>query len=419
MNKFFYLIFTFLFFFSLKLYSRPPINIFRPSDRPLMPEVFPGTCYQFTVGYEGSFQSRGFQDDFEECNQVFSQCPKPDIRVNVLQIYQDKQNLVADFKGFDSLCPLGQISQRFNLDEENGHFFIPSGCFKVPLNLLFSSRYYFNYGFCLEFHLPVLSMELNNVKWIRDCECFFDDPLEFNLVNLLKKEACLDICGWKRTGIGDLVIQTRWMYNFPQFKPILRNVRTQARFGLNIPTGLKQDEDKILAIPFGNDGSWGIQFAGGLDLFFAPRVQAGLDVQFLYLFGNTKCRRVKTDCNQTDLLFLTKVPAFREFGLGQQYNLYIEGFWRRFSAKIDYQYLKRNDDKLFLCDDKIDPFIANSAESLQEWTTHSFILSLRFDGYNPNSTRFVPSSMGWLKVGFNGKRAILLDTLGLSFTLSF
>lgn len=413
-------VYILIFVLYLPVLSVPPINLFRPSDRFLMPNVYQGTCYQFTFAYEGSINSRGFQDDFREC-QIFRQCPEPDTKVNVLQIYQDKQNLLAAFKGFDSLTTIGQISQIFNINDENSDqkFFVPKGNLKVPLNGMFSARYYFNHNISLGLHLPVISMELKDVRWF-SCgnDSTQEDLLENKLISILKEVSDLDITGWKRTGVGDLVAQVTWMENFPQYKPLLKNVVTQARFGLNFPTGKKEDVDKILAFPFGNDGSWGIQFGGGIDLEFCYWVRGGLDIEFLYLFGNTRCRRVKVDCNQTDLLFLTKVPAFRDFGFGQQYNIYIESGWKNFSFKINYQHLRRNDDKLYICNDKIDPFVVNSAENLQDWTAHSFIFSLGYDGCDYNGY-FIPAIYGWYKLGFNGKRAVLLDTLGLTFTLSF
>ncbi len=409
-----------LIFICSSITAIPPINIFRPSDRLLIPLIPPGTGFQFTIGYEGSISAKAFQDDFQDCN-ILNDCFKSGERCNILQIYQDKQNFLAGLKGFDSAYPLGQLSQLFNINDENGAqgMYLPFGCFKVPLNLMMSLRYYFKYNISFALHLQVLSMELNNVKWKR-IGINEDESLDENIVSFVKDISCLNICDWKRTGFGDIVLQALWIQDFPQRKALIANVQPQFRIGINIPTGKRQDEDKILAFPFGNDGSWGIQVAGGLSIDSWYGLRAGFDAEFLFLFGDIKCRRIKTECYQTDLLLFKKLPAFREFGLGQQFNIFLEKFWCGFGFGIDYQYLKRDEDKLTVFNDGIDNFITNSAESLQDWTAHSIILSLRshIPYYFPNLIS-QPSVFGWVKFGFNGKRAILLNTLGANITFSF
>ncbi len=414
-------VFIILLISSFYVNAIPPINILRPSDRPLMAEPYAGTCNQYVFGNESSVgKSYGYQEDIDDLIPGANHGSSNSTKVNIMQLYQCKQNVRAAFNGFDSRVDEGQISQRFNISGDSIGCFTPTGKFSVPFNILLSSYYYFHSSFAVSLYLPVLSMELSDVNWCEErAECS-DVPLQNDLAPLLKRVADLDIMGWKRTGVGDLVAQIRWMDEYPQFRPILKSVRPQVRFGLNIPTGKVADEDKILALPFGNDGSWGIQLAGGLDLMFASCLRGGIDVEFLYLFGNTRCRRVKTDCDQTDLLFLAKVPAFKEYGLGQQYNLYVESFWRSLAFKLNYQYLRRNEDKLYVIGDRIDNSLVNSAESLYDWTAHSFLFNFRsnFGEYFPE-WGCKPSVLAWFKLGFNGKRAILLNTVGAQLELNF
>jgi hypothetical protein len=402
----------------------PPINLFRPSDAFLIPERVPGACFQFTVGYEGTLSIRGFKDDHDECNQFNESCAISK-EVNVLQIYQHEQNALAAFKSVDARTHLGHISQLFNINDENGTqgIFVPTGCLKVPLNLMFAARYYAPYGISFGLFLPVYSMELSQVRWREKInDRIMEDRLESDFIRLIHDVSGLRLRGWKRTGVGDFLAQVAWTKDFPQARPLLSNVRVQVRCGISAPTGLRQDEDKILAFPFGNDGSWGLQFAGNLQLTFCNYFRGGIDAEFLYLFGNTRLRRVRTNCHQTDLLFLTKVPAFKEFGLSQQFNIFLEtcNFFRGLTFKLNYQYLKRNEDRLFVCNDSIDPFVVNAAESLQDWTAHSLIFGVGYDFRRDFTTScLAPSVLGWFKWGFNGKRAILANTLGVTFTVSF
>ena len=413
---------------SCIMHAFPPINLFKPSDRPMQPEPLPCWSSQFTIGYEGALKVKGFRDDDNDCQQICIHASN-DIKkkTNVLHIYGAEQNGLAALKGFDSVTKPGQLSQLFNINDENGTqgFFRPCGEYKIPMNLMLSQRFYFNHGLHFGLHLPVYSMELKNVSWQKlNGSVTGEQNLEDDLLRSIREVAGLNVCGWKRTGIGDLIAQLVWMRDYPQAKPLLENVRVQARLGAVFPSGKKTAPDDIVAFPFGNDGSWGIQFAGGIDLDFCWALRGGVDVEFIYLFGNERCRRIKTVCNQTDLLFLTKLPVFREFGLNQQYNIYLETcnlFRSGLSLKANYQFLKQNEDRLFAFSDRYDTEIINSSENVQDWTAHSLILMARYDiSHHFEEKRwYEPTLTGWFKWGFNGKRALLANTLGVQLSINF
>lgn len=403
-------------------FAIPPINLFRPSDRPLHPEPLLGVSFQFQIADETSYKTKAFQENFDEFHSTY--CLKPDREVNALRIYQDKQNLVAALKGTQSQSDIGQFLQKFNINDENGTLglYAPSGKLSVPFNIMLSSRYYFDHNIILACYLPALAMELKDVKWnsVKEDGSDNNHAESKNIYQMAKQYGDLDISGWKRIGIGDLTVQGIWMGDFPQDRPLLRNVRPQLRLATIIPTGKEEDIDKLLAFPFANDGAWGVMVSGGLDLFFTSHLKAGFDAEFLFLFGNTKLRRIKTNCDQTDLLLFTKMPAFKEFGMNQQFNLYAAARWSILQFKIDYQYLKNEESKLYVCSNKLNPLIVNSAESLQDWTAHSLILGLKcyFDDHI-NISFYKPAIQGLLKLGFNGKRCIAIDSLSINLTSNF
>ena len=413
----------FVFLFMSHLCAVPPINLFRPSDRVLFQDPV-STCWssQATVTYEGAFHIRAFRDtDSDEFDdQSAKNCEK---KVCVLDLYQERQNVLAGFKGFDSKTPSGNLTSLFNLNDEAGNqgLYKPLGSLSVPLNLMFSYRYYFDHGFRLEVHLPFIHAELKNVGFCSLAnDKAFEGQISTELIDEVSTLSGLRTQGWKRTGLGDLVVQTAWMRNFTQSRPLLQDVRIQGRFGVVVPTGKKEDEERILAFPFGNDGAWALQFAGGLDLDFGYTVKGGIDVEFMYLFGNTRCRRVKTAIEQTDLFFFTKIPAYREVGLGQQYNIYLESYLYDTSCKLNYQFLKRNDDRLDVGSERIDSLIVNSAPSLFDWTAHSLIFMVRHDLFRDDESSWAfPSISAFIKYGFNGKRALLANTAGIQFNVDF
>ena len=67
----------------------------------------------------------------------------------------------------------------------------------------------------------------------------------------------MNLRGWKRHGPGDLMLQAEYYFHRPQAKLYLKNVGIELRLGLLIPTGLKEDVDRLLALPFGYDSGVG------------------------------------------------------------------------------------------------------------------------------------------------------------------
>jgi hypothetical protein len=401
-----------------------PINIFRPFDINLMPEPWPGKCLQLTGFYEAGFNFHGFAPDENEESITFTR------KMNPLQMFQDTQNSLAMFKGLDPESDLAQFAQQFNADDDDGvrGHLLPRARLRVPTNLIFSARYYLPCNINVSIHVPFIAMELCDVHFkdltldVRAEDRRVKQLLTDDLVDNLKRLAHLDITSWRRSGLGDILIMGQWLQDFPQLKPVLRNVRLNARVGLTLPTGLRRDEDRLLALPFGNDGSVGIVFGGGLDLLFGSYLRAGGDLLLLHLFGNFRNRRIKTDVAQTDLLLLTKVPTFKDFGWTQQFNLYVQAwqFYRGLSLKLDYEYIKHHEDRLWIFTNEFDARIANSAENLQESTLHGLIINASYDFQHDLCDPLIgPYISLFGKVGFNGKRAILGNTVGISLSLSF
>lgn len=419
------LFFLFCLSFESLILAWPPINLFRPSDRLLQTEPIPGQFFEFTLGVEHAFKVKGFRETVEICQPIIDCTRTRSSEVNPLQIYGKKQNVVAALKGFEPGSNVDLLAQSFFADDESNLtlFLRPTGCFEIPYNVLLSARLYFDYGISLGAFLPFYKMRLSNVRWASKSLSPSDPGLsQKKLEDLACRVGNLSLNGWERSGPGDLIIQARWMQDYIQInKPLLQNVRPQTRLGVILPTGEKRAENKILAFAFGNDGSWGIQFAGGLDLFFYPSIRVGLDAEFDYFFGNIRPRRIKTDCNQSDLLLFTKVPVFREYGLFQHFTVFIQGYWPYVSPRLAYQYYKQNENKDFPCSDRINPSITNNfSESQQDWTTHSLIASVNLDLAPILPARCPkPELMGWLKWGFNGKRALLADTFGFTLSMKF
>jgi len=349
---------------------------------------------------------------------------------NVLRIWDKSQNAIKMLDGFCPESTIGQMRTRIDANDDGvrGHYLV-CGDLDVKAKLEFSWWFYFYEHFSLSFHLPYFYMQLKNVVWQEQTKSITADDfrvkqyLTNNFIKNVCDLGCLDICGWTRHGVGDLLVLLEWMRNFPQPKKFLKNVRLSARAGLTLPSGKRTDEDKIFAFAFGNDGATGLLVGGGLDLNLGDYLKGGLDVQILYPFGNTKCRRIKTHCDQTELLLLRKVDAFKEFGITQRFNLYLEIFkpFGGLSLKSGYQYMRHSEDFLYIRTGEFSNVIANSAESLEEWTMHSLIFNLNYDFFTgQEDERTVhPYFAIFAKIPFNGMRVAMERTVGLMLSVDF
>ena len=349
--------------------------------------------------------------------------------VNPLQIYECNQNALTMLNGFSACSPIGQLSARINAESDcaRGRF-TPCANFHVDGAAEFGLRFFFEHYISFVVYFPYYAMRLDDVVWqdLTGCTSIQDARTHAYLTDCLSENICtlggLDIGGWKRHGPGDTTLSLEWIQDFAQNREFLRNVTLNSRLGMTVPTALKEDEDKILAFSFGNDRAIGIVFALGIDLFLGSYVKAGLDVQLMHTFGNTRCRRIKTDVLQTELFLLQKASAFRDFGLTQQFSLY----WQFYnvggaSCEIAYQFYKRGQDELSLTSNEFSSQIANSSLNLIGYTTHDLflILSYDFERHMSDTARWAPYAAAFVDIPFNGKRSVVARTAGFTLGVNF
>jgi len=403
---------------SNNLFGFFPINFFRPWDINLRPPEWCDAPLQLTTFYEGGLRSSGYNT-----------C---DSHVNVLQIWSQTQDALAMLKGFPEDSKESLFFQNVLMNPQDdgvrGHIQF-TGNLDLLANTVFALRYHVPHNVTVGLFLPVLSMKLRNVVLNDQTQ---DMPADFevktfltnNFLQTIKQfDPDLNLQGWKKTGLGDAAIMGEWIQYFSQQKEYLKNVGLNVRAGLTIPTGVKTNINDIFFVPFGFDGAWGIFFGGGIILNWFNYIRAGIDFEFLTLFGDNRTRRIKTQADQTEFLFLAKTPAHTEYGFTQRYNLFAQAYqiYRGFSASVIYQFWKHGDDRLALYNDCYSQQIANSAESLQEWTIHQFIFKAEYDCQCDMSdcSWFKPQLQFFYKVPFNGKRSVGVHTIGAGITLNF
>lgn len=392
--------------------------LLRPYDTLILPQTYLDADYQLALWMESGVRpAQGFNDH--------------GLRVNPFAIWQVDQDALAMLQGFPAGSPLAQLREALNapLDDLRGHLLF-NGDLQLDYGGALGGRWYFLPHAWFTAYIPFYKARLSNV-------CFVDRtgttaPADFRVRNMLTTPIRdivaefgngLDLNGWKRSGPGDFNLMVEWLFPFEQQRPLLKLVEVDARVGFTFPTGLKADEDKLLAFPFGYDGAVGILYGGGLNVQLGYRFKAGFDVQLLHLFGNTRNRRIKTAADQSDILLLAKTPAYKDYGLTQRFNLFVQAYhvWGGLSALIGYQFLKQGESHLALNSCEYSTFFANTAASLEEWIVHSVEFNLHYDFIQTwcQDTGWAPQVSLFSRLPFNGKRSIAFTTVGMMLALDF
>jgi hypothetical protein len=405
-----------LFFMGMFTQACHSMNLLRPYDSLIRPMYT--NDYRWQISLWGD---TGVSDKAYNCNSCST---------NVLRIWNADQNALAMLDGFppDSEISKKEIEVDADDDGTRGHFLV-CGDLKNRFSGMLAARGFFRDTWSISAYLPLYSMALKNVCWVDQTKNVSDEDervhefLTDDFFNNVKELGCgLELCDWERTGIGDLTILLEWFRDFPQAKEMLKNVRVNWRAGLSLPTGLRQDVDKLFALPFGNDGAFALPFGVGLDFDFVFHMRAGFDVQLTHIFGNTRHRRIKTSECQTDLLLLEKMEVYKDFGLTQQFNLYAQIYRvKGCSFLVGYQFLKHGKDAIALCPGAdFSAVVANSAEYLQEWTLHQIIVRADYElGSLFQEPSVYPRFSFFAQMPFNGKRVAATTNVGLTIALDF
>ncbi len=392
------------------------VNTMWPYDTSIRPTFNNLHWWQIAFYAEGGFHNaKGFDSEGSVANP--------------LRIWNCQQNALAMLEGF----PEGSIIDQFRaalLDSDNGirGRFIVDGDLQLNFSTAFAANLYFANDWRIGLYLPVYKMTLKDVTFIDqtpnvdNLDKLVHELLTDNLAQNVRELGCLDIGGWDRAGVGDLTLLVEWFRDFKQHKPFLKNVRVNWRWGIGFPTGLRENEDLIFAIPFGYDGAISMPFGLGLDMTLGKNFKCGMDVQLTQIFGHTRTRRIKTDLEQTELLLLEKTKVFKDSGLVQRFNLDFEfyRFLKGLSFKVTYQYLKQGDADYSLKTQEFSTNIANTSPRLDNFTMHHMIPKFTYDcGYHWPEGRVRPELGLYMRLPFNGKNVALFPTIGGVISVDF
>lgn len=382
-----------------------------PYDPLIRPFFYEDKNFEFFITAQGGIKGKAYSEEGAS---------------NALRIWEPDQDALAMLKGFSPLSPIGMRGTLVDATDDGvrGHF-IPSGSIRLLHAETIAARARFYEDWTIGLYVPFYATELSDVCWADLTKS--DNSEDLRVKQYLTKNFFetvrtlgdgLDLGPWSRAGLGDMTFFVEWAHNFPQTKPFLKNVRLGGRLGLQIPTGKHEDIDKIEAFAFGNDGAWGLPFALSLDLSLSEHMRAGVDVQLTHIFGHAKTRRIKTDVAQTDLLLLQKALVYKDYGLEQRFNMYVQAYrFYGFSALVGYQFFKHGEDVYAIVGNCFSSAIANTAERLQDYTTHHIVTSLKYAYFDYE--RVIPQVELFAQIPVKGKRALATTTLGCVISCDF
>ncbi|NBV40767.1 hypothetical protein EBR77_02895 [bacterium] len=393
-----------------------PYGFLQPYNFVIQPDIQDKTV-QIIGLFEQAFNTRSYDVDGN--------------LVNPLQMYESKQDALALFQGFDTDSQFAQLLNSFamgpgsSLSADAGLYSV-TGDVKARAEAIGLS-WKISHGFSVRAYLPLYQIELKNVDWIYSGgvdDIFSDAVMQQELLSSFAQDAKnlfdLSIDGWKVSGVGDLALMVQWQANFPQYRKALNNVQPRIRFGIEIPTGKKVNENVIAMPAFGNDGALAFPFGAELNLQAFRHLEFKVNAQFWYILGNTKNRRIKSFENQTTLLLPSVVSAYKEHGFVQNFNLGLKiNLTHGLFARALYDYERKSEDIIFVSKNGALSSIVATQKSLDETTHHYAMLSVGFDGAMYERLTTKPQIHFFVRIPFNGSAATCASTVGAQLSLEF
>jgi hypothetical protein len=408
-------------FMQLSTIATAPTNLFRPWDILLFPTKRPYAKLAVHAEEELWFHVRAYQDDVYDERKLLIK------KANPLQLWYNEEDAVSALKMAANPAQIQPLAELLDEQNDNGEYGMYRFSGRVAAqNTMLSTYVYAPHWITLSFHLPIVTSHVELLGIQRSgttpTGTTVEDVASQPLLQTIQQMGHLNLRSWHKTSVGDVGAFVWWQKDFVQARPLLKNVFTGVRLGMTLPTGVRDKEDELLGILFDSGTKApGLVFGGTLKLWMTPAAFFGIDAQISTLFAYRCLHRVKTDATQTEHLLINKVPALIRPGSIQHFTLYgghariVTGL----GGRLAYQFTKHQDDTIFIDNDRVNPLVAADAERLQEWTTHSVVFSLTYDAWTDLHAKVKPYFSILVKGGFNGKRALVGNSVTFDIGCAF
>ncbi len=343
-------------------------------------------------------------------------------KTGLLNLYGDHQ-LARIFNG----VPLPQLTpaQLAIVNNLAGIGVLPSSTFgdlsyNGKFNLLevdFCMVQNLRYGFFLETHMPIKSLEVTDVS-TNELGTAADVANPSWAAFRANYATMLGVYGItagnvKNTTVGDITSFVGWTYNNDSLKH-LDFLDLTIKIGTSIPTADKADRRQAFSIAAGYDGHVGIPVAFDMAIGFYEWVTMGAHVGGQFFLKQHTDLRMKTHIDQNGFIKLALGTGMRTLG-----NLWDIGTFIKadhlaggFSFGVAYSYTAQENTTI-VPDDTVtfNSTIVNSDEQLKKWRQHVIQVDLEYDfakegrAINPRIGLFYNRPVA-------GKRIFATDTIG-------
>jgi len=375
-------------------------------------------------------------------------------RRSIFALYEDTQSAVAMLKN-----PIGDVKQKVDAlvlpgvpggaqsltdDGKSGHASLKGQFEEVDVTFFTSARIpqkLIPGNFFVSCYLPLKSKQISEFNVSVMSQAYFGPGIAIsNFVKNLNQQAKdlggLSFNNWSKSGFADPVLELSWQRRLAQQEGPIKVLSLFASIGTLFPIASHKDENEALALSLGNDGAWAFPIKLALELDFEQYFRMGLYLDFLTMLEESRVRRLKTEVNQTEFLLLNKGNATKHHGVTGQFEVCLEAvrLWRGLCAKLAYQFIKHQTDRLTTSDPNFNNDIINTARSLNGWEAHNAMLSIGYDfstfGNSKNNSgqrsraeriwkSLAPQFSLFYKFPIYGKAIIDSHTFGAQLGLSF
>lgn len=345
-----------------------------------------------------------------------------------LHVYNEYEDALAALEGFSSSSIQGQLLHAINaFSTETRGKLLFDGSLRMSMGLHLGCQVQFFedwswrsqlglYRYALD-HLTVTDQtKRQSLEDLRTINYLTGDIIN----NAKVYGSSLQLSDWATFGVGDWVNYMVWNHNFEQYKLFLTNVGIELRAGLILPTGKKENPNRIMEYGYNYGGSWGIPLGALLHFDINSYCGTGLDFELTYLFNTVNTYRFKISRNQTELLLFGIGEGLRQFGLQQRLDLYVQVHDERKSCigTLGYHYHKKGSDTLTISDERYVNKYANQSLALYDSTSHHLMVALSVDGSQWCDT-VVPSGGIVVKIPVNGSNRIVQSTIETALGISW
>jgi len=392
------------------------------------PKTFRLSC---GAGVEYGFSPKGY--DRSGNNVLPYQIYYPSENLLDANFPADKQNMIA---AFSNMTLLGGNSVAKQTADSGLRFKMADGVSVKETDIMLWSRLALPIESMpgqieVSAYCPVKFMDVSSVSWDPVDEVASMVPPIGGLsylsaaekINLLQtgNSNNLTAASWNKVGLGDLNVLISWKHHYTQVNDALSSVGLYAQSGLSMPTGSRNDLDKVLALPFGYDGAAAIPMSLGINLHFSKNLRLCGSVDAAIFFGERANRMVRTKESEGALWLGKESNVYRTPGMLLGFNALFEviSSCKRYSLGFLYSFLKKAEDKYTSDSKSFNLDIQNKSEFALEKSCHNVTFRASVDLKEISDSNFAPSLSFSYKYPLKGERMVLFKTVKIEASINF